>query len=255
MKKYALCMMACIALLSCSEDKIEPYGGDAYIQFYRYSINGASYVDKVEISFGYEPMDVVDSTVNISTMMVGKLIGEDRTYEFEQILVDEDDDEGIWNAASGVNYAPFDSDEFDGKYVLKGDQGYANLPVKIFRPAEGETFILKLQLVENTYFKAGVPEKRTFEITYHSDLRKPGRWVNSFYGQYSRTKHQWMIDNTGEKWDDAFTKTVSDTRDLYQYWQLTLRMMLAEENARRADDSLEPLKDENGFMSFDPYYG
>lgn len=245
MKKYLFGLTICLLLTACSEKDIEKYHGGDFLQFRTMNSSGGEIDSKQTVSFNYEPSTVTGADVNFNMVLIGNLSDDGRPFRLGQVMV-----EGADNAVEGVHYVPFDSDELSEVYVLEGGISRMQVPVKILRPDDNKTYTLRVEIVDNAYFKAGSPARRWCEVTFASSLTRPAAWddtvTNTYFGKYSRTKHQWMIDVTGQKWDEAYTKTVRNNQNLLVSWRSFLTEELVKENERRLAAGKELFKDEDG---------
>ena len=82
-------------------------------------------------------------------------------------------------------------------YSVEAGSVKARVPVVIFRNklAERTTYYLRLEIVENDFFK-----------------------------------HMWMIEQTGKKWDDEFLTALNDEPGSDMYWRDKLNEYLLEYN-------------------------
>lgn len=115
------------------------------------------------------------------------------------------------------------------------------LPLLVYRKADlkDSTFVLELELVPNENFIQGASRKTRLEMT--DRLVAPSNWdsdLKTFFGVYSQTKHQLIIDATG----------IGDFKDLQigtiRNMALMAQNYLDELNAARKEDGLGPLTDE-----------
>ena len=105
------------------------------------------------------------------------------------------------------------------------------------------------QNIEN--FISGYANELFKEITFTDMLTKPDAWgaaMNWYFGEYGKVKHQFMIDVTGEKWDDDYINSFINDYGYVTYLKSKLRTALDEENARRRAAGLGDLCEENGML-------
>ena len=101
-------------------------------------------------------------------------------------------------------------------YSVEAGSVKARVPVVIFRNklAERTTYYLRLEIVENDFFKTGVKTELHRTVVFSKDLLKPAGWggylESVVLGPYSINKHMWMIEQTGKKWDDEFLTALND---------------------------------------------
>src|SRR5690606_38695277 len=105
-------------------------------------------------------------------------------------------------------------------------------------------------VVANDLFRTGEPNKRWRRLEFSDMLIRPATWVDLFFGKYSRVKHEFMIEATGERWDTDFMRDVAQGQINYaQFWRAKLREALAEYNNAHPGN---PLTDEVGELVLFP---
>ena len=110
-----------------------------------------------------------------------------------------------------------------------------------------------MRLLPSDDFETGVPKYVVKKITISDKLERPTVWKDTDYdcatylGNWSEAKHRFMIDVTGQKWDNNFLAYIInnyDTWTLRDYYLAKIKKELAEYNADPKNNP--PLKDENG---------
>lgn len=121
-------------------------------------------------------------------------------------------------------------------YSVEAGSVKARVPVVIFRNklAERTTYYLRLEILENDFFKTGVKTELHRTVVFSKDLLKPAGWggylESVVLGPYSINKHMWMIEQTGKKWDDEFLTALNDEPGSDMYWRDKLNEYLLEYN-------------------------
>ena len=202
--------MACSMICSCSEEYMSFEGTDR-IQF-------KTKTEEV-YTFAYYPESIQKDTLQIELISVGEVTDYPRVIRFEQV-----------------------TKEWKYTYDEEEDTGLRKNARK-----------LVLRLLPSDDFQTGEVNKLVKNITISDKLERPTRWKdNSYYyklylGNWSEVKHRFMIDITGQKWDNDFLVYIIDNYDTYSlrdYYLAKIKKALAEYNADPKNDP--PLKDENG---------
>ncbi|MFV0522543.1 MAG: DUF4843 domain-containing protein [Mangrovibacterium sp.] len=245
-KLIALSILSAGIFVSCEKD-YQLYEGNQYIQFgpsYDYVYNESSvYEDSlVEFTFAYSDMDVVQDTVYCNIYAVGGAADIDRPISIHQVEVP-----GILNCEPGVHYVDFNDESVKSNYILEAGEVYKEIPIIVLRDTSLLTnaYMLKIELETNDYFELGDSTLTWRKISVSDVLVKPSSWnyTEYYFGEYSQVKHRFLIETTGEKWDDAFLEYIRSDFGMITYYSSKAKADLAAYNAEHPDD---PLRDENG---------
>ena len=156
-------------------------------------------------------------------------------------------------AVAGVHYESLGE---KNELILPANQNVLKLNVIVKREDAGlrkNARKLVLRLLPSDDFQTGEVNKLVKSITISDKLERPTRWKdNSYYyklylGDWSEVKHRFMIDVTGQKWDNEFLIYIINNYDTYSlrnYYLAKIKKALAEYNADPKNNP--PLKDENG---------
>ena len=251
--------MACSMICSCSEE-YKSFEGTDRIQF-------KTKTEEV-YTFAYYPESIQKDTLQIELISVGEVTDYPRVIRFEQVTkewkytYDEEEPEKVvdstyvdmeFPAVAGVHYESLGE---KNELILPANQNVLKLNVIIKREDTGlrkNARKLVLRLLPSDDFQTGEVNKLVKNITISDKLERPTRWKdNSYYyklylGNWSEVKHRFMIDITGQKWDNDFLVYIIDNYDTYSlrdYYLAKIKKALAEYNADPKNDP--PLKDENG---------
>ena len=251
--------MACSMICSCSEE-YRSFKGTDRIQF-------KTKTEEV-YTFAYYPESIQKDTLQIELISVGEVTDYPRVIRFEQVTkewkytYDEEEPEKVvdstyvdmeFPAVAGVHYESLGE---KNELILPANQNVLKLNVIIKREDTGlrkNARKLVLRLLPSDDFQTGEVNKLVKNITISDKLERPTRWKdNSYYyklylGNWSEVKHRFMIDITGQKWDNDFLVYIIDNYDTYSlrdYYLAKIKKALAEYNADPKNDP--PLKDENG---------
>ncbi|MBP7380576.1 MAG: DUF4843 domain-containing protein, partial [Odoribacter sp.] len=219
-------------------------------------------------TFAYYPESIQKDTLQIELISVGEVTDYPRVIRFEQVTkewkytYDEEEPEKVvdstyvdmeFPAVAGVHYESLGE---KNELILPANQNVLKLNVIIKREDTGlrkNARKLVLRLLPSDDFQTGEVNKLVKNITISDKLERPTRWKdNSYYyklylGNWSEVKHRFMIDITGQKWDNDFLVYIIDNYDTYSlrdYYLAKIKKALAEYNADPKNDP--PLKDENG---------
>ena len=158
----------------------------------------------ISYSFAYGPSDVMVDTVKVRIQLMGNVENYDRPIALEQVMTGDND------AVAGEHYVPFDDPELTQKYYFMPKNAIrVDVPIIIKRSAslKNANYNLKFTIKNNDVFAVGSKERDTRRITIADQLVKPNKWdysMNYFFGKWSQAKHHFLIDTTGDKWDDDF---------------------------------------------------
>lgn len=238
-------------LVSCTNDDFMLYNGEDGLQFgpsaeYIYRTDYQLRDTLKSYTFVYEPVGKVQDTVFFNIYTMGRVSGEDRPFELRQVAIP-----GTDNAVAGVHYKSFDDPSLQSYYVIKAGAASAKVPVVVLRDPSLKTknYSLKLEIVENDFFKLGEKNKIWRKVTLGDRLIRPNAWTafveTRYFGKYSYVKHQWLVQQTGQKWDDAFmTPVLAETAEV-TYWTSKVKKLLSDYNSNPANPGV-PLTDEFG---------
>lgn len=215
---------------------------------------------EVTYSFVYEDPNVTVDTVWVTVETMGFLSNQDRPFELQQVA------SGKKDAQPGVHYVAFDDPEVSRKYYyIPANEVKVNIPVIVKKDAslEEEDVALYFTFKENEYFGIGYPQYSVMPLTISNKLTKPAAWNGTgdyYFDTYGPVKHRFMIEVTGLRWDDDFmTELFAGDFGYIQYLAQLCDKKLKEENARRAEQGLGALaEDEAGLQlvtfSFGAFY-
>lgn len=207
-------------------------------------------------------------TVWLKVNTLGKLSPDSRPLALVQV---EDTNRNVVNAVAGKHYVAFDDPSLAAFYRMPGDSTVAEVPVVVLRDPslkEGDV-TLRMTFGDNGWFKPGYPSFTVYTLTISDYLAEPMMWqelnVDAYLGLYGSKKHELMIQWTGKKWDDEYFRSLS-AYDPYFGWNFNdaayidyldawFAKKLAEENARRLENSKDVYREPDGKpVSFEPYW-
>lgn len=252
---YLAIMVILFTTIGCKKDQYYLYNDVARLQFgpdvsriYKSDYNLA---DTLKTStFYYESDQVLLDTVWFDIYAIGGPTAADRPFKLEQDLL-----AGADNAVAGTHYKSFDDPAILKNYVIKAGEVHAFVPVILMRDPslKTRTVTLKFNIVANDQFQLGETSNLWRKVVFTDRLSQPIIWnatISRYYlGDYSVVKHAFMIETTGQKFDQAFiTKIYSEFAPM-SYWVGVLKTNLIDYNKLHPND---PLKDEFGQLVIFP---
>lgn len=235
------------------------------LQVYDYPVDGLNFVrnrtaDTIRnFSFVYGEESVMEDTVWVEITTSGFLSDKDRAFEFKQINVAEN------NAVAGKHFVSLDDPRVSKFHFIPANANGALVPIIFLRDAslQDGDYSLLLSFGVNDNFSPAFETRAKLRYIISDRLTKPTNWatyMNHFFGQWGAVKHQFMIDISGEKWDDEYlekeigvTAASPGRNDAYDagYCQFLADFFadkLAERNAERAAETppLGPLSEADG---------
>lgn len=251
-----LCILLMVGTLQYAcQQEYNLYEGDEYVQFgsekkliYKKSFELADTVKSY--TFVYENSAVTQDTVYFDLYALGGHKDYDRPFSLSQEVVP-----GVANAEPGIHFFNFDDPAVSGLYTFKAGTVHYSVPIILKRDVslQSGTYLLKIKLLSNDNFKQGESELLWRKIYFSDQLIKPNRWLasmeKSYFGKYSKVKHRFMIDKTGQRWDDSFLITIMADFGLFKYWLGKAKQEIAKYNNANPNN---PLRDENGELVIIP---
>ena len=157
---------------------------------------------------------------------MGKPSTKDRPFSIAQVMKEDND------AVAGKHFIAFNDPSLSKYYILKADSVSAIFPVVFLRDKSlaSQVYNLHIGIKENSEFKNGFPFYQEKRITISDMLAKPKQWderyINYYFTEWGPVAHQFMIDVTGQPFDDNFIEKIMSSSDTnYVYY-------LAEKVAR-----------------------
>lgn len=194
-------------------------------------------------TFLYDEPGTTEREVNISVQSVGFVKDYDRAFRIRQIEIDTVGNDRV-NAVSGVHYKPID----EKLCIIPAGEAIATLPVVLLNDPslEEQDVILRLQLLDNNEFNINIPDSSWRDIRISNTVVKPANWdkFEYYFGKYGIEKHRFLIQSTGQRWDEEFIDAFD--YNMYRYYIQKAWADLAEENARREEAGEGPLTEKDG---------
>lgn len=190
-------LFLCSIFVSCEKDLPVFNSNESGLKFYFEK----SADTLVNYSFAYGVIS--EYTIMVKVNLMGSPVDYDRPIELEQIMTGDKD------AVPGEHYVPFNDPSLKGKYIMPKNSTQVEIPIILKRGAslKQESANLKFTFKLNEVFSYKSREASMKQIHISDQLVKPANWdnyVNHFLGNYSKSKHQFLIEQIPFKWDDDF---------------------------------------------------
>lgn len=246
---YIILTIFMISSLACEEEYMS-FQDVPRIQFgtsttkgYLTNTTPAALIDTMKnYSFVYAKPDITQDSVFFDIYITGGPVNYDREFKLVQIK-----EPNAVNAEPGKHYMAFDNPDVSQNYRIKAGKVHSRFTVVVLRDESLKTQIVALRFTveENQYFKLG-ENHSLWRKTYFSDLlSRPQAWgkIEGYIGKYSQVKHRFMIEVSGNKWDEHYISIVSPSYMELTFWTQFFRVELQKYNKAHPD---APLTDENG---------
>lgn len=241
--KTMLSMGLAVFLFTGCENDLPVYeGGESWLKFeYEYTRDSI-----INYSFAYGHSSVQIDTVELELQLMGEVKDYDRPFTLKQVP------SGGLDAVAGKHYVPFDDKELMTDYVLPAHATKVTVPVVLKRDPslKEDNYTLRLTIGETGEFTCGSKERAYRTIAIADELIKPNGWdrLDHFFGTWGKVKHQFMIDMSGNKWDEEYVQGLVDIMYTEQgylfYWADFFGQALAAYNANPDNDP--PLREAGG---------
>lgn len=251
MKNFQYIVVAGILLLmfSCKKADYVRYSDVARLQFgpelqWLYFTPYAYNDTLKQQTFFYEANTVVADTVYFDIYTIGKETSQDRSFTLKQEQIP-----GAYNAIPGQHYKDFSDPEVRKNYVIKAGQSHSLVPIILIRDISLKTnsAVLKFIIAEDENFKFGQEQFLWRKLIFTDRLSRPNAWTDAYstntFGKYSMVKHKFMIDSTGQKWDQDFLLKIATDSSEQAYWISLVKEALIAYNKAHPNT---PLMDEAG---------
>ena len=238
------CMLiASLGLFNACEKDIMSYEQDARAYFYeRANDLNKTRINSRKYTFLTLPQSLDRDTVYIKVKIMGDTAAYDR-YVIGKVI-----EEGS-TAVEGedFNFIP-------GLVPAGSVEG--NLAVVLYRTPKLKSTNVQLNIAigDSKDFKSGITEDSSFTLSWADKLQQPDNWPLWYFGAYSDTKYQFVLDELKIADFPSQLSPRLETQpgefsiaDLQNFASI-LRARLREVNEANAGKPNYPLKDENGVL-------
>ncbi|MGN0280856.1 MAG: DUF4843 domain-containing protein [Prevotella sp.] len=270
MKKHIILSLVVAAGLSSCEKDLELYSDPTCRLNFYYGIDAVSdfkpELARSTYSFVYGDPNLMQDTVWVEVESMGFVADTDRAITIEQV-----DSAGVENAVAGKHYIAFNDPQLASRYVMPAGKARTRLPIVMLRDAslKDMTVVLKYRIKPNENFVNGYDAYTERVLEFTDQLSEPSKWTYSYpyfvyytitfadyFGDYGLVKHQFLISETGEKWDDEYIdKLMTGDANYLDYICRKMARRLREVNAERQAQGLDVLREADGTPVdiYDPY--
>lgn len=216
MNKYIIILLGILALLSCSEDKLDTYDTGNFLNFVQ-----NSKTDSLEISFFFNP-GKDELIIPLEFALTGNLLKEDKEF---QMIVDTSS-----TAQEGSYILP-------EKFVFKANKTIDTLYLTLRNTPELETgkYKLALRIEDNENFNPGFKNNCLRKIYFTSMVSKPKWWNEEirgvYLGDFSAKKYLLFCEVTGQ------TDLTDINPSLIRQYALTFKRYLLDNPTQEEDGS------------------
>lgn len=254
MKKIIYCSMLllCMGLAACHEEDGLFFNDKARVQL-RPDASG-TFAD-YSYSFVWSPATVTRDVVYLPIRVMGGPAATDRHVMIEQVseydisytkdhwgyVTDSVVTERTDKAVAGKHYVPFDSPEYDQLLRIPAGEVLTQIGVILLRDASlgSEKVRLRIRLKPTEDFLLGESKYLERTITISDMLEQPSNWasryMNSYFGTYSKAKHQLMMSVVGGKVDEDWVDEAYNSSSFRYYWRMKFIEALQDYNNNPAN--------------------
>ncbi|MBR1463307.1 MAG: DUF4843 domain-containing protein [Prevotella sp.] len=239
MMKKIICLMLplCIGLASCHEDDPLLFNDKARVQL-RPDASGT--FGDYSYSFIWSPASTTRDVVYLPIRVMGGPADTDRHVMIEQVneyditytkdhwgyVTDSVVTERSDKAIAGKHYVPFDSPEYGQLLTIPAGEVLTQIGIILIRDASlsSEKVRLRIRLKPTDDFELGESKYLERTITFSDMLEQPSNWaqryMNSYFGTYSKTKHQLMMKVVNGKVDEDWVNQAYNSVSFRYYWRM-----------------------------------
>lgn len=225
----SLIFCSIFSIFSCSED-LPTYQDSAARLNFDLGDDYISSEDRIPVeaySFVYSG-GLQQDTIWVKVTLMGKPSAKDRPFSISQVMKENND------AVAGKHFIALDDPSLSKYYILKADSVSATFPVVLLRDKSlaSQVYNLHIGIKENSEFKSGFPFYQEKRITISDMLAKPKQWderyINYYFTEWGPVAHQFMIDVTGQPFDDNFIEKIMSSSDTNYVFYLAYKVARAK---------------------------
>ncbi|MDE1193450.1 MAG: DUF4843 domain-containing protein [Arachidicoccus sp.] len=243
-KYNSILLLGLLLFISCHKDEPSTYSGSEYLEFDYTS-------DIQQVTSAYSTFYYKDSTVKYDTVYFAVhalgVVPTKTSYIKFKAYKDTSASPAYPDAVAGVHYIPFDDANMMAQMKMEAGEVSASVPVILKRDKSLKDSVYQL-LFTIDYSDDFLPgnAKHILGAVYISDkLSQPSNWTSSFFlGTYGPVKHQFIIEQSGERWDAAFISTLTGNTSLQSYYLFKFTQALKTVNAERIAEGLTELRED-----------
>ena len=262
MKKILFYSICIFAFCACQKEEYKLYSGTEYIQLdeeYQKENN------ETARSFVYLGSEVTQDTFWMRVFTVGDSKPYRRKVDFKQIkefkveyvrdtifghIIDTIYTEYLNKAVAGTHYVPFDDPNVIDHYYVEANEFSAELPIILLRDTslKNNDVRLTLQLADNNDFKTGDRSSLKVTVVFSDQLLKPKSWSKvekMAFGKYSKRKHEFMIEVTGEKVDTEWIDGLTIPHVMFYKDKMNKALYEYNNDSENIEKGLAPMREDS----------
>ncbi len=237
MKKIIYLMLLCLGLAACQEEEGLLFNDKARVQL-RPDASGT--FGDYSYSFVWSPASTTRDVVYLPIRVMGGPADVDRHVMIEQVseyditytkdhwgyVTDSVVTERTDKAVAGKHYVPFNSPEYEQLLTIPAGEVSSQIGIIVLRDASlsNEKVRLRIRLKPTEDFELGESKYLERTITISDMLEQPSNWVsrymNSYFGTYSKTKHRLMMKVVDGKVDEDWVNEAYNSVSFRYYWRM-----------------------------------
>lgn len=236
-----------LGLEGCQEEEGLLFNDKARVQL---RADGSGTLDDYSYSFIWSPASTTRDIVYLPLRVMGGPADTDRHVSIEQVseydvtytkdhwgyVTDSVVTERTDKAVAGKHYVPFDSPEYDQLLTIPAGEVLTQIGVILLRDVSlsSEKVRLRIRLKPNEDFELGESKYLERTITISDMLEQPSNWgtryMNSYFGSYSKAKHELMMKVVNGKVDEEWVDQAYSSVSFRYYWRMKFIEALQEFN-------------------------
>ena len=256
MRKLYWLLIILPLLVACEQEQIKVDKTTPYVSFYAPKGYYMKLVQEYDYNFIYADDKVKEDTIWVKIISRAALPSKDMKVSLRAFNDTTDNLLSFLNADSGVHYKSFQ--DMADKMILHKGQMLDSIPVVLLRDKSlkenGRRLTLRMADSEDRKAadqKADNDDSKMFVVIYISDgYSEPSnwRWYMTQFGRYGKVKHEFMIKDSGQRWDAAFIEEIRQDPYDQIYYLYKFRNDLKDLNQRRAAEGKGPLAEADGSL-------
>ena len=199
---YALCFWG-LLLSACQENEMNGFENDGAVYFQLNATDWTNTADSIVYSFAGK--GVTEYMVNLQVDLMGEAVDWDREV---RVSIDPE----LTTAEEGTHYRALET-----SYVLPAGAYNMQIPVTILGTdprMENQAFQLAIRLEPSADLGLGLSQRTLARIQFSAMLTMPYYWGELYWGEYSKVKHEKLIELLGVD----FPATEDEYYDDYDLW-------------------------------------
>lgn len=235
---------------SCKKTSPVAYSGKTYVEFYS-TVETYAMTNAYSEFYYLDPSKTTD-TVYIRMKTIGAIPTKQSFIRFKAYN-DPSPTPAFPNAVEGTHYVSFNDPSLQALWKVDAGKYEASVPFVLKRDPslKNSVYQLRFSIINSDDFLAGSPRHIDATIFISDRLSQPSNWTNTFFflGNYGTVKHQFMVAQSGKKWDAAFITSVLSDSNMQAYYLYKFTQDLKTLNAARLAAGLTELRENPALAS------